>query len=177
VAKTPGTQLLRVRRKAEERVDLAVDKQLLGPNGTAGDPVDLRLWVDPHIGSDQRQEQMLGRSHRSEADLLAAEIGDAAYLFAREQPEAPDMHPGQKLDRGAAINVDDLHRAEIMAEVDYTTCDRVGLVDLRFERHVSDVGEAFGAQEVGDDICRSAADALVIGQPHGGRLERCFRRE
>ena len=92
-------------RKAEERVDLAVDKQLLGPNGTAGDPVDLRLWVDPHIGSDQRQEQMLGRSHRSEADLLAAEIGDAEDLFADEQLEAADMNPGQRLHRDVAARL------------------------------------------------------------------------
>ena len=67
-------------RKAEERVDLAIDEQLLGADRAAGDPVGLRPGVDDDIADDHGQEQVFRRSHRRDADFLAVEVSDAADL-------------------------------------------------------------------------------------------------
>jgi hypothetical protein len=145
-AKTPGAQFLRLGRKAEERIDLAVDKQLLGANRAAGDPVDLRLGVDADIGGDQRQEQVLRRADRRDPDSLSGDLCDATDRVTDKQLEAADMRPGQHFDCGAAIDIDDLHRTEILVEIDHAPCDRVGLVDIWCEWHEADIGESFGAQ-------------------------------
>jgi len=92
-------------RKAEERVDLAIDEQLLGADRAAGDPVGLRPGVDDDIADDHGQEQVFRRSHRRDADFLAVEVGDAEDLFADEQLEAADMNPGQRLHRDVAARL------------------------------------------------------------------------
>src|SRR5262249_22385364 len=65
-----GAQLYRVRRKAEEGVDLALGEQLLWGNGVAGDPAYAPNRGDTDVGSDDGQEQMLGRSQGSDAHGL-----------------------------------------------------------------------------------------------------------
>ena len=174
-ADTLGAQLLRLRRKAEERIDLAVDEQLLGADRAAGDPVDLRLRVDADIGGDHGQEQVLRRPHRLDADFFAGEVGNAADRAVHEQLEAADMNPGQHFHRHAAIDPGDLHRGVVQSEIERAMGDRIRRVGARRERHVADIVEPLGTQQVGDDILRGHTDALEFGQPHGGRFKRFFR--
>jgi hypothetical protein len=41
-------------------------------------------------------------------------------------------------------------------------------------RHVADIGEAFGAQQIVGDVARRKADARVPGEPDGGDFRRAF---
>jgi hypothetical protein len=51
LADTAGAQLLRLRRKGEERIDLAVDEQVFRLGRRIGDPVDIPDGVEPDLGS------------------------------------------------------------------------------------------------------------------------------
>ena len=52
----PGAQLLGLRRKAEERIDLAVDEQLLRLDRWARDPIDVGDGVEPDISGHDREK-------------------------------------------------------------------------------------------------------------------------
>src|SRR5215813_5469051 len=126
-----GAQLLWVWRDSEECVNLAVNKQLLRADfGAAGDPVDLRLGVDADIGGNHRQEKMLDRSHRPNADFLPSELRNAAHCVLHEQLEAADVNPDQRLHCDATIYAGDQRRGVVPAEVDRALRDLVGHSDV-----------------------------------------------
>ena len=81
------------------------------------------LGVDAYIGSDQRQEQMLRRSHRPDAYFLAGELGNAADRSVHEYLEAADMHPGQRLHCNVMIDASDEHMGVVQTEIDLTLRD------------------------------------------------------
>ena len=70
--RAPRVQFLRLRRKAEECVDLAVGEQLDRLYIRAGgNPVDVFDWVEPDMGSHRGKEYMRAGSQALYADTLA----------------------------------------------------------------------------------------------------------
>src|SRR5215469_12460888 len=68
-------QLLRVRGKAEERVDFATGEEFYRPAGLiARDPMQILARID----ADMRKEQVARRSQRCDSDALAFQLGEAA---------------------------------------------------------------------------------------------------
>jgi hypothetical protein len=49
----PGAQILRLGRKAEEGIDLALDETLDRLDRRVGDPVEILDGVEPDLGGDQ----------------------------------------------------------------------------------------------------------------------------
>ena len=75
-----------------------------------------------------------------------------------EQLETTDVNPGQHLHRDTAIDAGNLRGGEVQAEIEHTTRDQVGHVEVLRQRHAIDFGEPLGAQQVGDDIFRGNAN-------------------
>ena len=96
-----GAQFLRLGRKAEEGIDLALHEQVDRFDVTR-DPVDVLEGIEADIGRHCGHEDMRVRSEiLSNADRLALQIENAVDAFVREQLVAADMHAGEHLDRGA----------------------------------------------------------------------------
>jgi hypothetical protein len=90
---TAGVQFLRVRRKAQEGVDLAVDEKLLRRYLAAADPADVLGRVDADICGDDRQEQMRRRTQERNADALALEVGNASKSPCTNNSKHPTCRP------------------------------------------------------------------------------------
>src|SRR5262249_52591292 len=104
---------LRVRRKAEERVNLAVGKKPLRGDRRTGYPFDVFGGVEPDIGGHGRQEHMGRGAQDWYSDRLALEVGDGADAIGREQLEAADMHPGDDGDLFASVDRDEPERRKM----------------------------------------------------------------
>ena len=96
----PGAQLLRVRRDADERVDLPVDEKLLFRG--ADDPLYIFARVEPDLRGHQSNVDVRGVSKARDPDSLPLEVADAADAFVRQQFDAADMYAGQHRNRDAA---------------------------------------------------------------------------
>src|SRR6267143_4042224 len=127
----PGTKLLRLGGKAQERVDLAVDEELHWPDGAAGDPINILAGVDTDIAGDDGQKQMRGRAKGFDPHTLALEIENAVNPFVPKHFKAPDMHRAEGGYRQTAIERGDEHRGKIRTEIDLAAGDRLGCVDGR----------------------------------------------
>ncbi len=94
-----SAEILRLRRKAEERVDLAVREELDRWGRLARDPTDVVDRVEPDMSGHDGDEHMMGRLQARHANFFALQIRDAADAFVPEQFIATDMHAGQDDDR------------------------------------------------------------------------------
>src|SRR5262249_47262536 len=118
------TQVLRLRRKSEEGINLARGEQLNRPRRGASDPAYILARVEPDMGDHGAQEQMWARAQTLHTDALALEIGDAADAFAREQLEATDMLPADDRDWLTGIDRDEECGGIICGEVNFTAGER-----------------------------------------------------
>jgi len=91
----PGPQLLRLGRKAQKCVDLALFVKLRRLDRGVDHPVDIAGRVKPDIGRHRRRIHVLARAQALHTDTLALQIGNTAHAFVAEQFEAADMHPRQ----------------------------------------------------------------------------------
>ena len=72
----------------------------------------------------------------------------------------------------ARVHRDEQRRDEVGAEVDLAARDLARLLGPGLGRHVADVGEALGAQQVLGEVLRRDADARDLAQADRGRLRR-----
>jgi len=79
----PCPELLRLRRKAQEGVDLGLHEQFerVGPALGTGHPMDILGGVEPDLGGHQGQHADRGRP---EPDRLALKVGDMANILPGE---------------------------------------------------------------------------------------------
>src|SRR5947209_307977 len=87
-----GAQLLWLRRRAQERVDLSVDKELHWSNGRTQDPFDIPDGVEAHVGCHGTQKCVGGSSPSLHAYLLALQVSNAVNVHLGEQFKTSDMH-------------------------------------------------------------------------------------
>ena len=168
-----GTQFLRLRRKTEKCVELALGKQLQRLQIRIGDPVDVRLRIEPDIGSHQPQQ--IGRG-RLQPDRPAFEIGDTADRPVGEQLVAAHMHAADHRDRQAgADRLDGGHR-QAGGEIGLSLCHRLDRASARRQLDKTDFAEAIGAQQFRAGIHRREADG-ILGDTNSCRVEGGFGRD
>jgi hypothetical protein len=73
------------------------------------------------------------------------------------------MHPGQRDDGLAGVDVDDRGGGEVLAEVRSSAHEI--LRERPRVRHVTDVGEALFMQEIVEDVERREAGRRVLSEP------------
>src|SRR5215470_14620581 len=174
VADLPGTHLLGLGRKADERVDLALGQELHRLGAETHDPIDVFLWVHPHVGGHARDVSVLTRTQRRDCHGLASEITHGANPFRPEQLEAADVDPGEEdawiagidaLDPGKRRGVSHVNRARGEHLVG---CDAIGNL------HVLHIREALAFEERACNLGGRLADAGRPQHPEpcsfGGRL-------
>src|SRR5205823_3595272 len=83
VADVARAQFLRLRRKADKRIDLAVGKQLHRALGRIYDPMNLLGGIEAHISRHAADEQMRARTQVLYAYRPALQIADAADAAMR----------------------------------------------------------------------------------------------
>jgi len=165
-------QLLRVRGKAEERVDFATGEEFYRPAGLiARDPMQILARIDADMRSYRAKEQVARRSQKCDSDALAFQLGEAASDVVDKQLEAADMHAAEHRQLYAAIEPGDEHRGEVRAEIDLAAGNSLGRVVGRRQAHVSDIGKTLGAQQFLGDVLRRNAYSLEIGNPHSVSFE------
>jgi hypothetical protein len=169
-----GAQLLRLGREPEKGIDSPLNELLQEVAARAGEPVDVRVRVEPDVRRDAREQQVSTRAERlGDADPLALQVADGADGLVREQLVAADMHPRQGRDRLAGIHVGDDPGRGLEVEINFAAGDRVAVG----YRHVADVGEPFRTQQGIGDVARRDADRGDTGQAEGGHLRRRLVRE
>jgi hypothetical protein len=124
-ADLPGAQLLRLGWKAEEGIDLAVDKTLDRLDRRVGDPVEILDWVEPDLGGQKGQQRVRVRPQGLYPDAFSLQVGDAANAFVSEQFEAADHHTGQQRNRLADIDPSNKIRRIIRVEIDLAAGDQL----------------------------------------------------
>jgi hypothetical protein len=103
-----------------------------------------------------------------DADPLALQVADGLDGLVREQLVAARMYARERRDRFAGIHLIGDPCRGLEVEVDVAPRDRID----RQVRHVADVCEPFGPQQVLGDVHRRDADVGVPVQPDRGRLRR-----
>src|SRR5436853_563174 len=99
-----GAQILRLGRKAEKRIDLALGEQLGWLRRWAGDPIDVLGRVESDLRRHDAEEGVPGRAaERRDPDALPFQIDDAADAIIAEQLEAAGMEPTQNCEGRPAI--------------------------------------------------------------------------
>ena len=95
----PGSQLLGFRWRADERVDLAVGKELHRGGRLADDPVDVLARVEPDSSDQGGDEHQRGRGQDRNRYAPPFQVGNAPNVVAGEQLLTADMHSGEDRDR------------------------------------------------------------------------------
>ena len=98
-----GAQFLRLRRKAQESIDVAVDEKLDRFDRRVGDPMDVSERFEANLGGNKGQQHVRGRPEGLHPDALAIQVGDAADAVVSEQFEIADMYTGQQRNRIARL--------------------------------------------------------------------------
>jgi hypothetical protein len=158
----PGADFLRLWRKAEKPVELAVDKELQRVDLGIGrrHPVDVLGRIEPHPRGHQDQQR---RRAGIEADGLALQLGDVANVVAREEFVAADMDTAEHDNRRAGVDrVEKIERAG-GAEIELAAADRLaygGGIGL----DIADVIKALGPQQLLGGILRRKAHGRNLGE-------------
>jgi hypothetical protein len=126
VADVTCAQFLRLRLEGPEGIDLALHEKVDRLDRRVENPVDVLRRIEPNMGGDHAQEQVITGPYGFHADTFALQVADAADAFVREQFVAADHHPTEHRDRLTGIDrVDDPHRC-VHGEVDLATRDCLG---------------------------------------------------
>src|SRR5262249_49754803 len=72
----PSAQLLRVWRKAQKRIDLAIDEKLLLRSRRVDHPAYIFARVEPDLRGHQRNQHVRGRSEAQDSDPFPLEVAD-----------------------------------------------------------------------------------------------------
>ena len=139
-------------------IGLPLDEQLHGVAGRRHDPFDVLLGVEPDVRRHDRQVEMAARGQRLDADAAALQVADAADRLAREQLVAADVQATDRGDRQARIEMVDDGSAEAGGEIHVALRHHLRRAEPPGGSHISDVREAFGAQELLGDIQWGEAD-------------------
>src|SRR5213594_132857 len=134
-------------------------------------PVDILVHIQPNVRHDAREEDVLTRAERLDADRLPFEVAHGADALRPEQHEAASVDARQQDDRVASVYLDDTGRHEVEAEVGVPSREGLGRRDSRGGLKVLHVGEPFAVQEILRYILGSDADAGNLDQldPRGFR--------
>lgn len=165
MADTPSTQLLRLRREAEKRIDPTLYEKLERLEGGVGDPPDVPYRVEPDMGGQQRREPDSARPRGLRAHGLPLEIGDAANAFASEQFIAAAMHARQQRHRFPGIDRRDRGPRCVQPKIDFAARHRLQCARAR-HIDIADIGKTLGPQQLLCDKLRSNADDRGIGKAH-----------
>jgi hypothetical protein len=156
----PGAQVLRLRRIAQEGIDLSVDEQLHRVEGPAVDPVEILAGVEPDLRGHQREQRLAAQSWHRDPDTLPLEIRKAAEILFAQDLVAADMQAGQDSDPEAAVDRGDVVHGKILTEISFSARDRFfGRVIIR-RVDIADIGETLGAEQLRRDFLGGEADAL-----------------
>src|SRR4051794_33493875 len=110
--------------------------------------MDIPCGIEPDMRGHDRHEQMLARPERGYPDGSTLEVGDAPDIRFGEQLEAAGVHAGQYGDRTAPVDQRYPLRREMKAEVHVAAHDRLVERGGRCRVDETDIGKAFGAQQV-----------------------------
>src|SRR5436309_2880031 len=76
-------------------------------------PVDILVHIQPNVRHDAREEDVLTRAERLDADRLPFEVAHGADALRPEQHEAASVDARQQDDRVASVYLDDTGRHEV----------------------------------------------------------------
>src|SRR4051794_7262400 len=79
-----SAQFLRLRRKAQERVDLSVRKQFDRRERVASNPMDVFDWIEPDMSGHYRREHKVARLQARYANFFTLQVPDATDAFVNE---------------------------------------------------------------------------------------------
>ena len=120
------TQLLRLGGEAEKRIDFPFGERRHEVAGRVAHPVDVRVRVEADIRSDAGKKQVPARTERlGDSDPLTLQVADGPDGIVRKQLVASDMHPRQRGDRLAGIDVRNDPCGGLQIEVNFAARDRV----------------------------------------------------
>src|SRR5207237_3751861 len=106
VSDMASAQILRLGRKAEKGIDLALREQIERFDRRIGgdDPANVLGRIEPDMRGHDGHEGRMGRPQTFDADTLSLQFGYGADALAAEQFEAADMDAGEHDDRYAGID-------------------------------------------------------------------------
>src|SRR5438067_709710 len=114
-----GAQILRLWRKSQERIDLAVGKKLRRPGRGTRDPLNIPGRIEADMGGHRVKEKVRAGAEALDAYFLSLQVQDAADVFPRKQFEAADVLAAHDGDRFAGIDRDQERGRIIRGEVDF----------------------------------------------------------
>jgi hypothetical protein len=165
-----SAEILRLRRKAQDGVDLPVREKLDRCGRSAGDPADVVDRVEPDMSRHDGHVLVLAPSQGWHADALALQVADAADRVVSEQFKTADMHPSQQRDRVAGIDCGHPPKHSVHQEIGFAARNRLPREAWR-RIHIADIREALRAQQLLGDILRGNADASGLRNANGGCFE------
>jgi hypothetical protein len=87
------------------------------------------------------------------------------------------MHTCYDLDRLAGVDRDHERRGKVQAEIHLAARDAGSIISARLQRHIADIGEAFGAQELLGGVLRRQTQAAEPAEADRGGFGRSFDGE
>jgi hypothetical protein len=167
-------QLLRIRRKAHQCVDLAIGKKLHGLGRRVDDEIDVALGINAHVGRHGSNEDMVCRCQFGDGHRLSLEIANGPYALGPEQLETSRVHAPEQHQRQARVQLNDVRRDERHADVNRPGSEAGVNIDRKLD--VLNVGETLAAQKLFGDVLRCDADAGNLPKTNGGGFRRRFLR-
>src|ERR1700738_4441541 len=118
-----SSQLLRLRRKPQEVIDLPFREQIqrVDRRVGAGHPANVLGGVEPDMSSHQGQQ--IGWT-RLEADAFALQLANASDAFLGQQFVTAAMRAGEHDDRRAGVDRLDMIERETATEIELATPKR-----------------------------------------------------
>src|SRR5262249_30450905 len=137
-------------------------------------PMDVLCRIEPNMGGDDAQEQVLARPYCFHADTFALQVADAADALVREQFVAADHHPTEHRDRLTGADRVDYPCGSVQGEVDLAARDRL-TDDGRRHIHILYIGKTLPTQQLSRYKLRGNADRWAFVKADLGRLEAALR--
>jgi hypothetical protein len=115
----PGAQLLGLRGKGQDGIDLAFGQQPGRLIEGVSYPVNVLARVHADVGRHAGQKDVLGAAQTIvDVDGLPLQIPDGAHPFAPEQLEAANMDPGEDHERVSGVHAGDQGTGEVHTNID-----------------------------------------------------------
>ena len=165
-------ELLRVGRKREKAVDLAVREQPLRLRRGHRGPRDVFARIEADVRHHARDERIGRSSNGVHGDRLALQVANRADALGAEQLETPRLNAGQHDDGLAPVDLRDGRADVLHRDVDVAGGDGLGGFERLAPGDVLHVGESFAAQQLLGHVLWRPTDAGDAGQTDPRRLRR-----
>ena len=177
VADPAGAQFLRLRRKAQESIDLALHEKLEGFGLWVSNPVDVFGRIEADMSRQHRRNPGPSRPRGLHAYTSPFQVFNAADIFLGEQLIATDHYAAQHCDRFTCVDRPDQSPGRVGVEIDRTASQVLGYRGAprlvgQIEIDIADIGKALRAQQLlGDELSAKT----IIAQRTGSLDPKTYR--